>query len=297
MAVFFGSTRLIDNIQVDVGNPALKGGVLREPSHAPPAVQPRGAADAARERRRGLKAFCESVHPGDGRETLAEQFSVEDSWKVLQHTGIREQAAIFEYLPHDTQVAMVGGTGRERMAKLIEQMSHDDRVDLLRRLAPWSPRGCCGWWTRPTAATSPRWLGSGKHRRRAMTTDYAWLPASLTAAEAVERLRSRPRTAKRFITSSWTKQRGGGCWGSCRCATILAPHRGAARPDGNRYRVDCGPRRPERARTAAGQVRPDRAAGGGRGGPAGWDRDPDERDRRGAEEATEDMQRRPVSAR
>ena len=89
----------------------------------------------------GLKAFCESVHPATVAETLAEQFSVEEAWKVLQHTGIREQAAIFEYLPHDTQVAMVGGTGRERMAKLIEQMSHDDRVDLLRRLAPQVAEG------------------------------------------------------------------------------------------------------------------------------------------------------------
>ena len=31
---------------------------------------------------------------------------------------------------------LVQGTGRPHMARLIEQMSHDDRADLLRRLQP-----------------------------------------------------------------------------------------------------------------------------------------------------------------
>jgi len=138
----------------------------------------------------GLKAFCESVHPATVAETLAEQFSVEESWKVLQHTGIREQAAIFEYLPHDTQVAMVGGTGRERMAKLIEQMSHDDRVDLLRRLAPQVAEGLLRLVDEADRRDIATLVGFKENTVGAlMTTDYAWLPANLTAAEAVERLR------------------------------------------------------------------------------------------------------------
>src|SRR5262245_11861108 len=138
----------------------------------------------------GLKAFCESVHPATVAETLAEQFSVEESWKVLQHTGIREQAAIFEYLPHDTQVAMVGGTGRERMAKLIEQMSHDDRVDLLRRLAPQVAEGLLRLVDEADRRDIATLVGFKENTVGAlMTTDYAWLPANLTAAEAIERLR------------------------------------------------------------------------------------------------------------
>ena len=85
---------------------------------------------------------------------------------------------------------MVEGTGRQHMAHLIEQMSHDDRVDLLRRLMP-------------RVADQPLRLVDEADRRdiaklvkypentagALMTTDYAWLPANLTAGEALDRLR------------------------------------------------------------------------------------------------------------
>src|SRR5947208_16321942 len=84
----------------------------------------------------GMRDFCENLHPATIAETLHGEFSIPDAWRVLEHAPIREQVAVFEYFDRDTQVAMVEGTGRERMAKLIEQMSHDDRVDLVRRLDP-----------------------------------------------------------------------------------------------------------------------------------------------------------------
>src|SRR3954454_11853331 len=83
----------------------------------------------------GLRVFLESLHPATVAETLTEGFDVETIWAILRKTNIRNQAAIFEYFPIDWQVRMVEGVGREHMAHLIEQMSHDDRVDLLRRLA------------------------------------------------------------------------------------------------------------------------------------------------------------------
>src|SRR5438046_2717868 len=84
----------------------------------------------------GLKTFCETLHPATVAETLEGEFTVEECWRLLQTTGIRNQAMIFEYFPIEWQVEMVGGAGRPQMARLIEQMSHDDRVDLLRRLQP-----------------------------------------------------------------------------------------------------------------------------------------------------------------
>ncbi|MGK3922263.1 hypothetical protein ABI052_15290, partial [Enterococcus faecium] len=76
------------------------------------------------------------------------------------------------------------------MAKLIEQMSHDDRAELLRRL-------------RPRVAESLLRLVDEADRRdiaslvkypessvgALMTTDYAALPGNLTASEALDRLR------------------------------------------------------------------------------------------------------------
>src|SRR5262245_34965088 len=84
----------------------------------------------------GMKTFCETLHPATVAEALTGEYDVEDAWRVLQQTSIKTQAAIFEYFPTDWQVKLVEGTGRQHMARLIEQMSHDDRVDLLRRLMP-----------------------------------------------------------------------------------------------------------------------------------------------------------------
>src|SRR5712671_1135333 len=83
-----------------------------------------------------MKAFLETLHPATVADSLTGDLEVEQVWKFLENTNIRNQAAIFEYFPIEWQVKLVEGTGRERMAHLIEQMSHDDRVDLLRRLMP-----------------------------------------------------------------------------------------------------------------------------------------------------------------
>jgi magnesium transporter len=137
-----------------------------------------------------MKAFLENLHPATVAEALAGELEVEQCWKFLENTSIRNQAAIFEYFPIDWQVKMVEGTGRERMAHLIEQMSHDDRVDLLRRLMP------------RVADSLLRLVDEADRRDIAtlvrqdentagglMTTDYAWLPPDITVTVALERLR------------------------------------------------------------------------------------------------------------
>ncbi len=138
----------------------------------------------------GMRAACETLHPATIAEALAEEFEIEEVWKVLQQTDIKGQAAIFEYFPLEWQVKMVEGTGRSHMARLIGQMSHDDRVDLLRRL-------------RPRVADELLRLVDEADRRdiaalvkyqentagAMMTTDYAWLPENISVAEALDRLR------------------------------------------------------------------------------------------------------------
>src|SRR5215813_12599155 len=138
----------------------------------------------------GMKTFCETLHPLTVAETLAGEFAIEEVWKFLENTTIKNQAAIFEYFPLEWQVKMVEGTGRQHMARLIEKMSHDDRVDLLRRLMP------------RVAEDLLRLVDEADRRDIAtlvkyeentagglMTTDYAWLPPNLTTTEALERLR------------------------------------------------------------------------------------------------------------
>src|SRR5262245_21127514 len=138
----------------------------------------------------GMKAFCESLHPTTAAETLAEDsFTPEEVWKVLSATSIRNQATIFEYFPAAWQVKMVEGTGRESMARLIEKMSHDDRVDLLRRL---SPRVADGLLRLVDEADRRDIAELFRYKEGTfgvlMTTDYAWLPDRLTAGQAIDHL-------------------------------------------------------------------------------------------------------------
>lgn len=137
-----------------------------------------------------IQAFCESLHPATVAESLAEEVSVDDAWRFLAHADIRTQAAIFEYFPIEWQIQMAEGTGQQQIARLVERMSHDDRVDLVRRLRPRVAEALLRLVDEADrkdiatlASQAPETAGS------LMTTDYAWVPGDITVAEAFERLR------------------------------------------------------------------------------------------------------------
>jgi magnesium transporter len=139
----------------------------------------------------GLKAFVETLNPTTTAETLSEdEFSVEQVWQVLSQAEPRKAAVVFEYFPPDWQVELAAGTGRPQMARLIELMSHDDRVDLLRRL----PSQVSSDLLRLVDEADRRDIASlFRYTENSvgaiMTTAYAWLPANLTTGGAIERLR------------------------------------------------------------------------------------------------------------
>src|SRR5262245_30997522 len=138
----------------------------------------------------GMKAFCENLHPATVAEALAGEFDIEQVWRFLQHTSIRNQAAIFEYFPIEWQVKMVEGTGRQHMAHLIEKMSHDDRVDLLRRLMPRVAEQLLRLVDEADRRDIATLVKYPENTAGAlMPTDYAWLPANINAGEALDRLR------------------------------------------------------------------------------------------------------------
>ncbi|MSR51973.1 MAG: magnesium transporter [Gemmataceae bacterium] len=139
----------------------------------------------------GLKAFVETLNPTTIAETLTEDaFTVEQVWQVLSQAGSRHAAHVFEYFSLDWQVKLATGAGRAQMARLIELMSPDDRVALLRRLPDLVSKELLRLVDeadRRDIATLFRYdentVGS------IMTTDYAWLPVNLTTGQAIERLR------------------------------------------------------------------------------------------------------------
>src|SRR5262245_52177360 len=137
-----------------------------------------------------MTVFLETLHPATVAEALSEGFKPEEVWAVLQNTDIKTQAAIFEYFPIEMQVEMVEGIGRQQMAKLIEQMSHDDRVDLLRRLRPRVAEQLLRLVDEADRRDIATLVSYPENTAGAMmTTDYAWLPEHITVADALERLR------------------------------------------------------------------------------------------------------------
>lgn len=137
-----------------------------------------------------MEAFCETLHPATVAETLAEAFSVEDIWRFLNTTSIANQAAIFVYFPLEEQVQLVEGTGRPHMARLIEQMSHDDRADLLHRLEPKVVESLLRLVDEADRRDIATLIKYPENTAGAlMTTDYAWLPANITVEQALDRLR------------------------------------------------------------------------------------------------------------
>jgi magnesium transporter len=173
--------------------------------------------------RPAMQAFCEELHPATVAESLADSFEPEEVWRFLNSTGIANQAAIFAYFPLEWQVEMVespvaepAGTavgagaaagrapavqvaprpartvagGQQHMARLIEQMSHDDRADLLRRLEPHVADPLLRLVDEADRRDIATLVKYPENTAGAlMTTDYAWLPANLTVEVALERLR------------------------------------------------------------------------------------------------------------
>ncbi len=137
----------------------------------------------------GLKAFCDSLHPATAAEAL-DDFEPADVWAIISPADIRTQAAIFEYLPPARQAEMVEGQARPQVGALITKMSHDDRVDLLRRLPTQVKESLLRLVDEADRRDIATLFTYAENSVGAlMTTDYAWLPPTLTAAEAVDQLR------------------------------------------------------------------------------------------------------------
>jgi magnesium transporter len=158
---------------------------MAHPLFTPEAAQMLESGD-----REAMETFCETLHPATVAESLSGSFSVEDTWRFLHCSSIAKQAEVFAYFPMEWQVKMVEGAGRQEMAKLIEEMSSDDRADLLRRLPAPVTEGLLRLVDEADRRDIATLVKYDENTAGAlMTTEYAWLPVNITAEEALDRLR------------------------------------------------------------------------------------------------------------
>ena len=137
-----------------------------------------------------LKEFCEALHPATVAETLVDELDVEETWRVLRLTKVQTRADIFEYFPLERQVEMVDGAGQQEMARLIEEMSPDDRADLLIRLDKAVADPLLRLVDKADRQDIAKLVQYQEETAGAlMTTEYAWVPDDINGAQALERMR------------------------------------------------------------------------------------------------------------
>jgi magnesium transporter len=137
----------------------------------------------------GLREVAEELHPATVAE-FSEGLADTDVWRLLDTVSVERQAEIFPYYPLPRQVELVKAANRAQLGPLLEWMAADNRDDLLRELD-----------TEFVEEILPLVAKAERHDIRMllscpegsagslMTTEYASLPADITAGEAIARLR------------------------------------------------------------------------------------------------------------
>ncbi|MFN4260130.1 MAG: magnesium transporter [Gemmataceae bacterium] len=136
-----------------------------------------------------LSEFMTEFHPAVIAE-FTEGLSVDETWCLLDYAPIPLQADVFAFYPPRKQEQLVQGVGRERMSRLLEAMSHDDRVDLLQRLDRSIVEELLPLVARADREDIRKLLSYPENSAGAvMTTDFASVPENVTVAEALTLLR------------------------------------------------------------------------------------------------------------
>jgi magnesium transporter len=143
-----------------------------------------------------LREMLYELHPASIAD-FSEGLSVEETWELLGFAPIEQQEEIFTFYSHTKQEQLASGVGRERMSALLERMSHDDRVDLLKRLDDEVVESLLPLVAKAEREDIRKLMSYREHTvGSVMTTDYATLPPEVSVDEAVARLRRQAPAAE-----------------------------------------------------------------------------------------------------
>jgi magnesium transporter len=138
----------------------------------------------------GLREVARELHPATVAD-FSEGLLDRELWQLLDCQPLERQAEIFPYFSMPRQVELVKAADRAHLASLIESMAPDNRDDLLRELDPDMVEEILPLVAKAERHDIRMLLSCPEGSAGAlMTTEYASLPADVTAGEAVARLRS-----------------------------------------------------------------------------------------------------------
>jgi magnesium transporter len=138
----------------------------------------------------GLREVAEELHPATVAEFSA-GLDDRELWQMLDAVPVERQAEVFPYYPLARQVDLVKAGDRAHLGPLLEWMAADNRDDLLRELDPELVEEILPLVAKAERHDIRMLLSCPEGSAGSlMTTEYASLPADITAGEAITRLRS-----------------------------------------------------------------------------------------------------------
>jgi magnesium transporter len=138
----------------------------------------------------GLREVAEELHPATVAE-FSEGLENQELWRMLDAAPVELRAEIFPYFSLPRQVELVKAADRPHLGPLLEWMAPDNRDDLLRELEPAFVEEILPLVAKAERHDIRMLLSCPENSAGSlMTTEYASLPADITAGEAIARLRS-----------------------------------------------------------------------------------------------------------
>ena len=142
------------------------------------------AGDAA-----ALRALIDNEHAADVAAAL-EEFEPHHVWAMLDLLTVAQQADIFGYLERDFQVELAHSASRAKLARIVTAMNADERADLFNELSDEQQDALLPALAQAEREDIRRLAGYEEDTAGSiMTSDYALLNETLSAAQAIEKLR------------------------------------------------------------------------------------------------------------
>jgi magnesium transporter len=136
-----------------------------------------------------LRVLIDDEHPADIGAAL-EEFEPHHVLAILDLMPLQDQADIFGYLERDFQVELAHTAPRAKLARIVTEMNSDERADLFNELSDEQQDALLPALAQAEREDIRRLAGYEEHTAGSiMTSDYAVLNESQTAAQAIEKLR------------------------------------------------------------------------------------------------------------